>query len=97
MLGVVISVMLGGELSIVFCIEFPMAMGSVVIIHCGLWSVAFIHGGVVVVGAPWFGLLLSCFGHVRAKNKYDFPCGLELCLILVWGCDPVVYAFIIEL
>ena len=94
MLGVVIVVMLGGGLSIVVCIEFPMAMGSAVIIHCGLWSVAISHGGVVVVGAPWFGLLLSCFGHVRAKKNSDFPCGLELCLILVWGCHLVGYAFI---
>ena len=75
-----------GGLSIVFCIEFPMAMGSAIIIHCGLWSIAISHGGVVVVGAPWFGLLLSCFGHVKAKNNSVFPYGLERCSSFVGDC-----------
>ena len=95
MLGVVFAVMLGGCL-LWSALIFPW-LGSAVIIPCGLWSVAIIHGGVVVVGAPWFGLLLSCFGHVRAKNNSDLPCGLELYLILVWGFHPAIYTFITEL
>ena len=61
MLGVAIVAMLGGGLSIVVCIEFPMAMGSAVIIHCGLWIVAIIHCGVVVVGTPWFWVVVELF------------------------------------
>ena len=37
-----------------------------------------------------FGLLLSCFGHARAKNNSELSCGLELCfaswLGLPLGC-----------
>ena len=29
-------------------------------------------------------LLLSCFGHVRAKNNSVLSCGLELCSSFVW-------------
>ena len=32
---------------------------------------------------PSFGLLLSCFGHDRAKNNSVLPCGLDLCSPLV--------------
>ena len=39
---------------------------------------------------PSFGLQLSCFGHVRAKNNSEFPCGLELCLTCCLGLSPVV-------
>ena len=39
---------------------------------------------------PDFGLLLSCFGHARAKNNSEFPCGLELCLTFRLGLSPVV-------
>ena len=45
---------------------------------------------------PGFGLLLSCFGHARAKNNYELPCGLELCFIFCLGLSPVVFAFITE-
>ena len=34
--------------------------------------------------------LPSCFGHVRAKNNSELPCGLELCLIYCLGLSPVV-------
>ena len=33
---------------------------------------------------PGFGLQLSCFGHVRAKNNSVLSGGLELCSSLVW-------------
>ena len=46
-------------------------------------------------------LLLSCFGHVRAKNKSVLSGGLELCSSFVWdypwlslpssqGCEGIV-------
>ena len=41
-------------------------------------------------------LLLSCFGHARAKNNSEFPCGLELCFLFCLGLSPVVFAFITE-
>ena len=44
-----------------------------------------------VVDAPWFGLLLSCFGHDRAKNNSVFPCGLELCSFFCLGLSPAVF------
>ena len=31
---------------------------------------------------PWFGLLLSCFGHARAKNNSELSCGLNGVLLL---------------
>ena len=45
---------------------------------------------VVVAEVPRFGLQLSCFGHVRAKNNSEFPCRLELCLTFRLGLSPVV-------
>ena len=44
----------------------------------------------VAVEVPWFGLRLSCFGHVRAKTNTEFPCGPELCPVSVWDLSPVV-------
>ena len=44
-----------------------------------------------VVDAPWFGLLLSCFGHNRAKNNSVLPCGLELCSSFVWDCIQLFF------
>ena len=42
-------------------------------------------------------LLLSCFGHARAKNNSELPCGLELCFIFCLGLSPVVLSFITKL
>ena len=36
------------------------------------------------IDAPWFGLLLRCFGHDRAKNNSVLPCGLDLFSSFVW-------------
>ena len=41
---------------------------------------------------PGFGLQLSCFGHVRAKNNSELPCRLELCLSFHLGLSPVAFA-----
>ena len=46
----------------------------------------------VAAEVPWFGLQLSCFGHARAKNKSELPCGLELCLTFHLGLSPVAFA-----
>ena len=55
---------------------------------------------VEVVDILWV-LLLSCFGHDRAKNNSVLPCGMELCSAFVWnypwlsfpssqGCEGIV-------
>ena len=44
----------------------------------------------VAAEVPWFGLQLSCFGHVRAKTNSELPCRLELCLTFCLGLSPVV-------
>ena len=49
-----------------------------------------IYGVFVAVEAPWFGLQLSCFGHVRAKTHSELPCRLELCLTFCLGLSPVI-------
>ena len=46
---------------------------------------------------PSFGLLLSCFGHARAKNNSRVWLDLSCVSPFVWGCHPVVYAFFTEL
>ena len=43
----------------------------------------------VATEVPWFGLQLSCFGHVRAKTNSELPGRLELCLTLGLGSFPV--------
>ena len=62
----------------------------------GLWIAATIHCVFVAAEGTWFGLQLSCFGHVRAKNNSELPCGLELCFLFCLGLSPVVFAFIRE-
>ena len=42
-----------------------------------------------VAEVPWFTLLLSCFGHARAKNNSELPSGLELCFTCWLGLSPV--------
>ena len=42
---------------------------------------------VVVAEVPLFGLLLSCFGHARAKNNSELSCGLS-CVPLLFGIVP---------
>ena len=39
---------------------------------------------------PGFGLLLSCFGHDRAKNNSVLPGGLQLWFIFCLGLSPIV-------
>ena len=58
-----------------------LCMDAIVVIVC------------YAVDAPWFGLLLSCFGHDRAKNNSVWPCGLELCSIFCLGLYPVVFPY----
>ena len=41
---------------------FPMSMlGVLLLIHYGLWIVAIIHCGVVVVDTPWFWVAVELF------------------------------------
>ena len=52
-----------------------------------LWAVDCCHCfycEIELLKYPGFGLQLSCFGHVRAKNNSVLPCGLKLCLIFCW-------------
>ena len=71
-----------------------MAMlGVLFLIHCGLWIAAIIHCVLWLLKYPGFGLQLSCFGHARAKNNSELPCGLELCFIFCLGLSLVVFAF----
>ena len=42
-------------------------------------------------------LLLSCFGHARAKNNSGVWLDLSYVSPFIWGCPPVVFAFFIEL
>ena len=66
-----------------------MAMlGVLFLIHCGLWSVASFIEGLWMLMHPGFGLLLSCFGHTRAKNNSELPCGLEAVFHLWFGTVP---------
>ena len=58
----------------------------------GLWIATIIHCVFVATEGPWFGLQLSCFGHVRAKNNFELPCGLELCLTFHLGLSSVAFA-----
>ena len=51
-----------------------------------LWIVAIIHCEFGLLMHPGFGLLLSCFGHARAKNNSELSCGLEPCSPFVRGC-----------
>ena len=54
-------------------------LGALYLIHCGLWIVATIS--ILELGCYYtlfWVLLLSCFGHVRAKNNSVLHCGLEL-------------------
>ena len=37
---------------------------------------------------PSFGLLLSYFGHARAKNNSELSCGLEPCSSFCLGLSP---------
>ena len=37
---------------------------------------------------PSFGLLLSFFGHARAKNNVELSCGSELCFTCWVGLPP---------
>ena len=46
------------------------------------------HCVFVAAEVPWFGLQLSCFGHVRAKTNSELPCRLELCLTFRLGIIP---------
>ena len=56
------------------------------------------NGKSVAIVFPWFlgccvckylfGLLLSCFGHARAKNNSESPCLLELCSPFRLGLSP---------
>ena len=50
----------------------------------GLWIAAIFHCVFVAAEGPWFGLQLSCFGHVRAKKNSVLSCGLELCSYFGW-------------
>ena len=69
--------------------------------------VAIVSCGFGVVVFPWFwvaswllrllGLLLSCFGHARAKNNSEALFNLNYVLPFVWGCHPVVFLFLTEL
>ena len=56
----------------------------------GTVVVVILHCVFVAAEVPWFGLRLSCFGHVRAKTNTELPCGLELCPVFVWDLSPVV-------
>ena len=51
------------------------------------------------------GVMLSCFGHVRAKNNSGLSGGLELCSSFVWdypglslpssqGCEGIVLLYV---
>ena len=68
------------------------------LICLGLCKVAIVSLCAWAIDLPWPGgcflvvevadilwvLSLSCFGRVRAKNKSELPCGLELCSLDVW-------------
>ena len=45
----------------------------------------------------FWGLLLSCFDHSRAKNNSGAWFDLNCVSPFVWGCHPVVFAFFTEL
>ena len=75
-----------------------MAMlGMLFTIHCGLWIVVIVFRCVCgcfsvclwLQKYPGFGLQLSCFGHVRAKNNSELPCGPVLCFTCWLGLSPV--------
>ena len=66
-----------------------------------LWIAAITHFEFGLLIYPGFGLLLSCFGHARAKNNSELPCGLSSVHLLVgiapWlslpssqGCEGIV-------
>ena len=78
MLGAVESpILLPFGLCVVF---FPVFLGCVFFPILGLCIAATVFiVKLWLLEYPSFGLLLSCFGHVRAKNNSVFPCGLELC------------------
>ena len=52
-------------------------LGVLFPIHCGLWIVASFIEGLWFLMHPSFGLLLSCFGHARAKKNFELSCGLS--------------------
>ena len=58
----------------------------------GMWIAVIIHCVFVAAKGPWFGLQLSCFGHVRAKNNSELPCGLGLYLTFRLGLSLVASA-----
>ena len=74
-------------------------LSSLRFVDCGaqfcfgpLWIASIIHCVFVAAEGPWFGLQLSCFGHVRAKNNSKLPCGLEPCFIFGLGLSSVVFS-----
>ena len=76
------------ELCVLWAVDFH---------NCGMsfpyfWDCGLLLSSIVCLGLleyPSFGLQLSCFGHVRAKNNSEFPCRLELCFAFV----GIVFAF----
>ena len=61
-------------------------------IYYPLWTMDCCHCFIVCLWMwkyPGFGLQLSCFGHVRAKNNSKLPCGLELYLTFCLGLSSV--------
>ena len=58
---------------------------------CGLLPLFLLRNWTAIVTLVWVWLL-SCFGHVRAKNNSELPCGLELCLTFRLGLSPVAFA-----
>ena len=81
------------------CIFFPalgLCIAAIVfIVSCGLrlslpwlcqeYCYLFIVG-LWMLMHPGFGLLLSCFGHARAKNNSELSCGLSCVSSFVWDC-----------
>ena len=65
------------------------------IVDCGLLP-SFIVG-LWLLKYLGFGLLLSCFGHARAKNKSELSCGLSCVSPVGWDCLLVVFSFFTEL
>ena len=55
---------------------------SLILLVLRLLIVSITHFEFVAVDEPWFGLLLSCFGHARAKNNSELSCGLNGVLLL---------------
>ena len=59
------------------------------------WNYGLFPSFIVSLGCRYtlvWVLLLSCFGHVRAKNNFVLFGGLELCLTFRLGLSPVAFA-----